>query len=644
MATFPIVAAPSQQIVARIKGALTASATPSALVAASAPVEADARRTFGTAGLGGKRQAWQDELWELYDEVGEFAYYAEWLASSCSRVQWIASEIGADGRPTGGIADDNTEGRKVAEMVADMAGGILGQAELTERAVRILAVPGEHWIGILKRPDGDSGVTQEKWFALTREEIGPGQRRSDGHEITLPDGKKHEWDPDSEGLFRVWNPHPRKAVDATSPARSSLPALREIARTTAKIRNVDGSRMNNNGLLVFPSEADLPSVAAPVSADKPGDTPESAPRLSFSQSLAKRLVDTCVEGSKNPNSAASIVPNVITAPGEFIKNIQHIDFGKDLTDLAIKTRNDAIERFAMGVNMSPERLRGLSGGNHWASNTIGDSDVQLHIAPMMETLLGAIDLNVLRDNLRAENIDPDKYILWYDTSGLTVDPDHTDEAKDLLAAGAISSDAAVRLSNLPADSVYDLDTPEGVKVWARDMLTKNPALIRTYGPLFKGLQGIDFPEPAALPTGAGGGNGPRAIKDARDESEKRNAERGKEPFTEGDDPRPIAASASPLSVAVEFGVTKALDLAGKRRVKTNDTTLRARLRGVEPHEYHRYMGPVTDGDVPGLIKGWDPGLDDLAGRYGFDADQVRLMVAQRARRQLTAQVVDGQIG
>lgn len=90
-------------------------------------------------------------------------------------------------------------------------------------------------------------------------------------------------------------------------------------------------------------------------------------------------------------------------------------------------------------------------------------------------------------------------------------------------------------------------------------------------------------------------------------------------------------------MAVELMVTRALELAGKRRRRRSDME---RLRDVPEYEYHRYMDPVADSDVPGLIKGWDLGLDEIAARYGLDADQLRVVVQREARRQLTSQVVD----
>ncbi|CAA0134569.1 Uncharacterised protein [Mycolicibacterium vanbaalenii] len=638
-------ATPSQQIVQRLKGSLTAqgaltASAPPPLVAASAPVT-DTAKIFRNSGFGSRSASWQNELWELYDEVGEFAYYVDWLASSCSRVQWIASEIGEDGRPTGGIADDNPEGQKVAEIVRDLAGGTLGQAELTERSIRILAIPGEHWIAILQRPvspvSPGSQETEERWFAVTLEEIEQGTR-ADTVNIVLPDGRKHEYNKDRDAVIRVWNPHPRKAMEATSPARSCLPALREIARTTAKIENIDYSRLLSAGVFLISSEANVPSAAAPTSAGKPGDPPPAPPApQSVASSVQRQFVQIAQTAHKDPKNMAGVVPITISVPD--VKNAaEHIDFGKEFSKAELEKRDNAIDRFGMGVNMSPERLRGMSTGNHWSSFVIGDSDVQLHIAPAMETLLGAVDQNVLRDTLRAEGIDPDKYVLWYDASQLTVDPDKSDEAKDAFAGNAITSDALVKASGLPADSVYDLDSPEGVKVFARDAVTKNPALLPMYAHLFSGTQGLEFPNAAQLPAGDSGRRVP-----SRDVS---GSERGEEPDTEGGEPRAIAASAGPdaaVSLAITWGTTRALDMAGKRRVKTNDVQMRARLRDVEPHDYHRFMGPVTDSEVAALIKGWDPGLDELAGRYGFDADQVRLAVSQRARAQLTAQLVDGQV-
>lgn len=638
------VAAPVLRVVRRPKGALTASVSPSALTAASAPV-VDVQNIFKSTGLGGRRNDWQNEAWDLLDAVGEFRFYVRWRASTCSRVRLVASEIDPDtGLPTGSVADDNREGQRVVDLVRRIADGPLGQAQLVKRSVEILSVPGEYWIAILTRKEG-AGRSQrnvEKWYAVTREEIERGNR-SDSVVIALPDGTKHDFDPAKDGLFRVWNPHPRRATEADSPARGVLEPMREIVRTTDKISNADLSRLISAGILVIPQEASLPPTAAPTSAGKPGeDTAPAAPTPQTAMSLQRLIVENAtIAAREGPKSAAATLPLVIAAPGDHIDKIKRITFGDEITKVALDTRNDAIARLAMGLDMAPEQLLGLgSNSNHWSSHLLEDQDVQVHVSPVMQTICGAIYESSLGNLLEAQGIDRSKYTLWYDTSPITIDPDKTDEAGDAYAKGAITAETLVRAYGLPDDAMYDFTTLEGWQQWAQDKVSTDPTLLRDLLPLLdSSVQAIEFPDPRpALPAGETPPDGEDGLVDP-----------GDEPDTEDDgSSRPVVAAAGARDgvelAVVDLLVGRALELAGKRRVRTNDREQHDRLRGVAARDYHRYMEPVNDMEVGRLIKGWDEAFDDqFAAAHGIDPERVRSSVRRLARHELTRQVVDGQV-
>lgn len=589
----------------------------------------------------GRCSDWQDEAWQMYHVVGELAYYVRWRANSCSRVRLVASEVDPDtGLPTGSVAEGNAEGRRFAEMVHDIAGGRGGQAQLIKRMVEILTVPGELWVAILMCEEGLGSRKRlvARWFAVTRKQIEKGTRR-DSVLIKLPDGSKHEFDEgNGDSMFRVWNPDAEDASVADSPVRACLVPLREIVRTSKKIANADDSRLMNNGIVFVPSEASLPDPVGPVSADKPGGAsaaPQNGRRVAAS--LQQMIIQVAEAAAKDENSMAALVPMVAAAPGEHLKNIHHLQFGKDVTEVAIKTRNDAIARLAMGLDMSPERLLGLSTGNHWSAFAIGDEDVQLHITPVMEVICHALYDSVLRNMLADEGVDPDRYMLWCDTSGLTADPDLTDEVRDAAEKGAASLATLNRVYGLPEDAGYDLTTFEGYQQLARDKLAKaDPGvaaqLMREWMPLLDpSVQAVDFPEPepVALPAGRG------------DEGDVGSgASRGEEPDTEDVAGQHTDRAGVELAV-VELLAGRALELAGKRRRTRADVD---RLRDVPTRLTHRFMGPVGEDEVARLVKGWDDVFDDeFAAAHGVDAERVRAAVKRIVWRELTAEVIDGQV-
>lgn len=620
---------PSVRIVRR-GGALVASLThsparpPAALVAASAPVT-NSEQLFKSGVSGGRRNNWQQECRDMARIVGELRFYVNWLSKSCSRVRFVASEVDPDtGLPTGSISEDNTEGQFLAELVRQIADGALGQVQLIKRVAANLTVVGEIWIMLLNRPDG------LKWYAITNREIEQGTRHNTAT-IKLPDGTKHTFDPAAgDGAFRVWNPDDEDATLPDCPIRANLDPLREIVRTTKKIRNIDNSRLANNGILAIASEASLPNPQAPVSADKPGeDSPTTPMTPALAYKLQQMIFDVAKIAHEDPDSAAALLPIIITMPAEHIDKIKHITFGKDMAEVELKKRNDAIMRLAMGLDVSPERLLGIGATtNHWSAWAVGDEDVQLHISPVMETICQSIYDNVFRNVLAAKGIKPGKYMLWYDTSQLTVDPDKTDEARDAFDRGTITGEALVRHFGLPDESLYDFTSLEGWQQWAQDKVSQDPTQLRTLLPLLdKSLQDLEFPEPAALPP----------ADDSDDDDDKSGAGKQQEPDTEDDNQQSAAATAM-IPMAVELMITKTLELAGKRRRTRADYS---RLANVPMHETHRYLPPVAAAEIPELVKGWDNGLDELAARFNVNAHAVRMLVLGEVERKLTAEVVDG---
>lgn len=620
-------AASTLRIVRRPKGAPALRS----LTAASQPIDDPQKIKGNINGL--LRTTWQAEAWDMLDLVGELRYYVGWRASSCSRVRLVVSELDDDGTPTGGIAEDNPDRQKLTEIGRAIAGGRLGQSQLVKRLVECLTVPGESYIAILLRDDG------EHWLALTREEWK--SKPGGGTDIEMPDGTMHEFVKGVDRLFRVWNPRPRRAKEADSPVRACLDPLREIVRTTKKIKNASKSRLIGNGVVFLPQEMSLPAAQAPLAAGKPGDPAPVFSGAAGAEQLSDLLYNVAKVAVDDEDSQAAFIPIFATVPGEHLQKVNHLKFGNEITEVEIKTRNDAIARLAMGLDVSPERLLGLgSNSNHWSAWQIGDEDVQLHINPVMETICQFINDQVLKRVFEDMGVDPSKYVLWYDASQLTIDPDKSDEATEAHDRGAITSEAYRKYLGLGDESGYDLDNIDGWKQLAQDIVAKNPEMITTWAPLIDALDGVEFPQPvAALPPGN--------EENPEGEPEGQSTE-GEEPDTEeSSEQAAITArvhSSAEWLLAERLLVARALELAGKRRVKTYDHDQRARLSSYPAHRWHRMLPPVAEQDIPRLINGWDSALEDQAiALLGVDTEQLRAHVRAEIYRELTRPVVDAEV-
>lgn len=585
-------------------------------------------------GIGATSLGWQELAWEMLDQVGELRYYVGWAAAACSRTKLIASELDDEGVPTGKCSND-----RVKEIVKAIAGGRLGQAQLIKRLVPCLKVPGEVWVAIVMGLPG--APPAGTWLPLSRDEI---QTKGKVVTITLPTGEKHDLNlTGDDSLFRVWDPRPRRAYEPDSAVRAALDPLHEIVRTTKTIANASKSRLIGNGIVLVPQEMSLPTQATPVSAGKPGDPTipiVNTPAVTQLQELLFQVAQTAYD---DPDSMAALIPIFAGVPSDQIEKIAHVKFDNEVTALAIQTRNDAIARLAMALDVSPERLLGLgSSTNHWSAWQIGDTDVQLHIAPVMELICQAVTKDILSVVFEREGLDPDAYVLWYDTGGLTSDPDKSDQASDAFDRGAITAEAYREFLNL-GDTGYDFTNLAGWQAWASDRVSQNPELITELMPLLPTiLQGMDFPTPtAALPAAPGDET------DVEDDTGGDSETQGDgQPGSEGAPPPSERETRSvigvdELSLVERLLVTRALELAGKRRVNSRDQAQRNRLANYQAHEYHRLLPPVAVDKIPDLIRGWDTALeDDVIARMGVDSEQLRARVRAEVRRQLTTTVVN----
>jgi hypothetical protein len=560
--------------------------------------------------MSGSRDDWQTAAWDMLDVVGELRYYVAWRSNSCSRVRMVASELGEDGLPTGECAND-----RVNDIVKAIAGGTLGQGQLIKRSVECLTVPGELWVAIIA--DGERDI----WLVLTRDEI---KRSGQSVSVTLPDGTVHEIQTGNDTMFRVWNPHPRRAVDADSPVRASMDSLNEIVRTTKTISNASKSRLIGNGVVFVPHEMSLPAANSPITDSGFSASLTGTPAVQQLQELLFQVAQTAYD---DEDSMAALIPMFAGVPGDQVKNVSHLKFDNSVTDIAIKTRNDAIARLAMGLDVSPERLLGLGkNSNHWTAWSIGEEDVKLHIIPPVEVVCSALTDQVLGPMLEREGIDPALYVVWHDASALTADPDLSAAATNAFDRGVITADAYREFLNL-GDTGYDLNTITGWQQWAQDRVSVDPKLLPELMPLLDTINGVvEIAAPApALP----------ASEPEPTLTQKPQAPPA-EPTNETVDDTAATRSVAELAV-IEVMVGRALELAGKRRRTRADYE---RLRDVPMHETHRFMDPVGDTDIPDLIRGWDTALEeDTLARLNLDTDYIRSAVKAAVRRELTRPVV-----
>lgn len=402
----------------------------------------------------GSSLPWQSDVWELYDLIGELWYGINWLGNAASRARLIAAVLPAGGQEPVAL-DDGV----ASDLVTDFAGGPAGQSQFLARAgVHLTAVGDSYFVGrtVVDEPDdpldkppvpgpggpstglspigtapaADAEPAEQEWCAYSTDEVA-----YDSGTWRISDGAEQFEIGENDVIMRCWRPHPRRHYEAQSPVRPALPVLRELRGLTMHVQAQIDSRLAGAGILFVPQEMTFPTGQGAQGGDATeGEDP-----------FIRDLLDAMLTPIKDRESAAAVVPLVVKVPADTIGKIQYITFSTPLDDKAKDLRDEALRRFALGMDMPPEIILGIGGEtNHWSAWQIDESSIKLHVEPLLATICMALTVGWLRPALKAAGIEnADDHVVWFDTTELRQRPNQAAEALNLHDRFAIS-DAALR--------------------------------------------------------------------------------------------------------------------------------------------------------------------------------------------------------
>ncbi|MFK0063358.1 hypothetical protein ACIQTN_29535 [Streptomyces werraensis] len=539
--------------------------------------------------------SWQERAWLFYDETPEVRFAARWYSNAMSRAKLYAGTRDKEGNV---VPLPSTH--RAAELVASIAGGPSGQAQLLRSFGPHLVVPGEAWI--IVRPKDSDGDAMD-WRVLSTQEVKPQGNKLvaeiDGEEVVIPGAEDDTpLDSDDPVAIRVWESHPRRQLEADSAVRSSLVLLEELKLLNAAVAAIARSRLTGRGIVLVPQGTKFPTT--------PGQENEE-------DDLIEVLMTVAETAYKEPDSAAATVPIILEVPADQIPNIKRLTFESDFDSLAIQLREEAITRFANGLEVPAEILLGQGDINHWGQWALKDEAITLGVEPKLGTVADALTTQYLQPLLEAENLaDALDCLVWYDTSPLRVRTNRAETALKVHEAGAIS-DAALRRET----GFTDADAPTDEE---RARRRTDPA------------DGTD-PE---LPV---------------DESNAEPEEPTAEPAEDSGEVALAAAAAvvdvaalraQTILAAVDGVIHNAMCMVGEKiRVKPAcPRSERGRSRQIPPGELHTVF-PVSDEQVDQwhlLVGAWDR-IPEMAERYGFEAEclidaldhYARALIAARMR-------------
>ncbi|MER6977761.1 hypothetical protein ABT317_12250 [Streptomyces carpinensis] len=569
---------------------------PELAAAASRYIDRKLVRGSGAASMGGNDQAWQGRAWDLYHLVPEVRFAANYIGNAMSGAVLFAGRRAEDGS-----IERASDDHRASEIVAQIAGGPDGQAKLLGAFGRHLMVPGEGWIVI--RPNSevlspDAPEDGHDWRVLSTREVkqqsGKLTAEIDGEDVPIPAGDPENLDPDGPVALRVWEPDPERSIEADSPVRSAIDLLEELLLLNAAVKAIARSRLTGRGILLVPKGTRFPTT--PTQGDAEDD-------------LIEILMTVAETAIREPESAAATVPIVLEVPADSISDFKLLTFESNFDELALRLREEAIKRFATGLEIPAEILLGLGDTNHWGAWALTSEAIRMGVEPKLATVAHALTQQWLRPLLQAENVeDWHRWLVWYDTAPLRVRTNRAETALQAYDRGVISAEALRRETGFTDD-----DAPGAEEEAARNQQNTD-----------QNQQDQD---------------------QGQDQQDQNPPTKPDLPVDETtDEPNTLPASAAArasdgLLAAADGLIWAALSSAGDKLLRTPicPRPERARAREFQPAALHTVL-KVEPGQVEQyrLLDGAWRRVPEIAKRYGLDPDCLTASLDSYARELIAA--------
>lgn len=423
-------------------------------------------------------ERWQNDAWDLRDEIGELRFIGDRQARGVSQVRLFV------GKATG---DDATPKPVVDDPIAkDLQTLLFGSKAATEqflyRAAQQLIFNGESIIHC--KQDGQRIAT----YARSVQEL---QGRPGAWEFTDGAGTAAEKvDDDSEIVIRCWRPEPKFYGKADAPVRAILPVARELRGLTMFVSAQIDSRLAGAGLLLVPDQ-----IESAWQRRQEVDDVDYADRTTIEEELTEYFLTPI----KDRDSAAAVVPFILSMDAELVDKIKHVTFSSPLDEHAAELRDESIRRIGLGMDSDPSILLGQGSGSHWSAWAIDANEIRFGVEPVASIICHSLTVGLLRPLMEQQGVDdPDEWQVWFDTADLVVRDDRSKDAQALFDKDVIGKDTLLAENGFSDADQPDATELEQARLWK--ILQMRPDLIdeKTLAKL-----GIDIgpvaPAPSAEP-------------------------------------------------------------------------------------------------------------------------------------------------
>lgn len=457
---------------------------PSAITASAARATSTPKATAST-----RVPQWQLDSLAYYDQIGAVRYSAQFAARALSKIRWFPAI-----RNEAGEVEESEEPAllQLWDRFQDPGGG---RAMMTATFGQLDFLVGESYL-LWSQADPDEEGAEETWEIVSPLELRKQGKRS-GSEMwerikapgltpqQLLEAEDDAYEPvgDNVRVYRWWRRHPAYSLMADAPMRSVLAECEEIVRATHSINARLISRLAGPGILAIPSDWSMKPLAQVVGEENPDEDPFQA-----------RLTEAMITAIGKPGSAESVAPIVVRVPlgpGERLSDKYALIkvWNPEEVIRELELREKALQRYAVGVDMPPEKVMGLStsGTQHWNAWMV-DEDAWGHIAPVAQSFADNAASSYLRPAAEDAGVaNWQRVCVGYDPAEILSNPDGFKDAMELYRARAVGK-AYLRA----AGNAQDTDAPTDAEL-AEMLFAETHVQVEVSGGK------IEVPEPAARP-------------------------------------------------------------------------------------------------------------------------------------------------
>ncbi|MDE1904825.1 MAG: hypothetical protein KGH75_00050 [Rhodospirillales bacterium] len=382
------------------------------------------------------RQGWQQDAAAYVDNLPELSFAYRFLSNASSRMRYFPALVNPD----------EPDGPPIP--IHEVPGVPQGVIDCTQQAMTALGVGRQAISPIQKSLSYQFGVTgecyltgmndpldgEETWKIRSVDEFQIYDDTYKLREVPLDPQGTLGWidlDPATTYAARMWVPHWRFSMMATSPMRSLLDIAEELLLLSRDVRSTARSRLAGGGIMKVPEGLRMETVL------EDNRDPEG-------ESWFGRFAEALMTPLSDDGVASAVVPIIISGEPESLAALDHLVIDRPYSAMAIELRAEAIGRLATGLDVPREVLEGMSDPNHWGAWLVSDDTFRHHIEPQVIAQVDAMTVAYLRTWLTAAGIEKywvDRACIWYNPVDLISKPDPMANAVLLHDRYAISNEA-----------------------------------------------------------------------------------------------------------------------------------------------------------------------------------------------------------